>query len=90
MLTFRNEKRYLPIVADPPLECPPDAVYPRPVMVSADDLKVSKSGHIYRGRKGRATGEARAAKAYKDLEGIDWGSCSCKNCEDAKVIVENA
>ena len=90
MLTFRNEKRYLPVVANPPLECPEEVAYPRAVMVSTSDLMVSKTNHIYKGRKGRATGEAKAAKAFKQLEAINWDSCPCSNCKQAKDIIDNA
>ena len=78
------------MVSDPPLECSGDDEYPRAVMVSSSDLKVSNTNHIYKGRKGCASGEAKAAKAFKDLERIDWDNCHCPNCVNAKEIIDNA
>ena len=90
LFTFGNKKRYLQVVADPLLECLEDTDFPRAVMVFSNELKVSQSNHIYRGRKGRAPGEAMAAKAFKELAGINWECCSCANGHNAKEIIDNA
>ena len=78
------------MVADPLLECLEDTDFPRAVMVFSNELKVSQSNHIYRGRKGSAPGEAMAAKAFKELAGINWECCSCANGHNAKEIIDNA
>ena len=77
----------MPVIADPPLEWPGTGEFPRPIMVSEKRLKLSMTNHIYRGAKGRTSGEADEARKYREMEKIKWERRTCKNCQKAKTIV---